>query len=298
MYTSKATMTRGYVSPIWQNPNGPDDASLIIYGFVPSKAIPILSFILLGTAFISHIHQAFRHRTWYFLPFTFGVAMEIAGYIPRYLSAAKDPYNKIYFIVQYFFIVCAPVLLTAAIYACLYKMVVWATAVRRSTKGAMWARPRWILWTFIAADIATTILQVAGAALIGKAESDHKDSTTANHILLAGLVVQTCSFITFLLVFFAFLGDLRRDPTFGRTFGGTRPFVNALVVASVLVLLRIVFRLAETASGVFGYLMIHEAFFGALEFAPVVVAVHILSIWHPGRWISVALLTNDRNSSA
>ncbi|KAE9368981.1 RTA1-domain-containing protein [Stipitochalara longipes BDJ] len=291
-------MTRGYVSPTWPNPNGPDDASIIIYGFVPSKEIPILAFILFGTALISHTYQAFRYRTWYFLPFTFGIAMEIAGYIPRYLSATKDPYNKIYFIVQYFFIVCTPVLLTAAIYACLYKMAVWVTKVRSSTKKAMGARPRWILWTFIAADIATTILQVAGAALIGKVESDHKDSTTANHILLAGLVVQAFSFITFLLVFFSFLGNLRRDPTFGRTFGGTRRFIYALIVASVLILLRIVFRLAETASGVFGYLMIHEAYYGVLEFAPVVVAVHILSVWHPGRWISVAPLAHDRNVSA
>jgi hypothetical protein len=162
-------MTRGYISPTWPNPNGPDDASIIIYGFVPSKTIPILAFILFGTALVSHTYQAFRYRTWYFLPFTFGIVMEIAGYIPRYLSATRDPYNKIYFIVQYFFIVCAPVLLTAAIYACLYKMAVWATRVRRSTKETMWARPRWILWTFIAADIVTTILQVAGAALVGKA---------------------------------------------------------------------------------------------------------------------------------
>jgi hypothetical protein len=59
----------------------------------------------------------------------------------------------------------------------------------------------------------------------------------------------------------------------------------SLIVASVLVFLRLLFRLAETAQGVFGYLMEHEAFFGALEFAPVVVAVWILAIWHPGRWL-------------
>jgi hypothetical protein len=223
--------------------------------------------------------------------------MEIAGYIPRYLSATNDPYNKIYFIVQYFFIVCAPVLLTAAIYVCLYKMAIGVTKVGRPAKKTRWARPRWILWTFIAADIATTILQVAGAALIGKAESDHEDSTTPNHILLAGLVVQTFSFSIFLLVFFAFVGDLRRDTAFRRTFGSTRSFIYSLIVASVFVLLRTVFRLVETAEGVFGYLMIHEAFFGALEFASVLVAVHILFFWHPGRWIAVASSAHDKTVS-
>ena len=61
-------------------------------------------------------------------------------------------------------------------------------------------------------------------------------------------------------------------------------FTMAVVVASFLVYLRTVFRLAETAEGIGGYASSHEAFFGALEFAPIVLAVGILAWWHPGRW--------------
>ena len=57
-------------------------------------------------------------------------------------------------------------------------------------------------------------------------------------------------------------------------------------MASLLIFIRILFRLAETAQGVFGYLMVHEVFFGILEFAPVISAVSILAIFHPGRWIA------------
>ena len=54
------------------------------------------------------------------------------------------------------------------------------------------------------------------------------------------------------------------------------------MLASVLVLIRLVFRLAETGQGVFGYLSSHEAFFGALEFVPILGAMVLLAIWHPG----------------
>ena len=47
-------------------------------------------------------------------------------------------------------------------------------------------------------------------------------------------------------------------------------------------MVRTVFRLVETSEGVFGFLSTHEAFFGSLEFAPVVVAVGMLAIWSPG----------------
>ena len=66
---------------------------------------------------------------------------------------------------------------------------------------------------------------------------------------------------------------------------GMRPFVGALVLATLLVYLRTCFRLAETAQGLFGYLSSHEGFFGGLEFAPIVLAVGLFNVWHPGRCI-------------
>lgn len=286
-------MAHGYVDPNWPNPMHSNDASIIIYGFVPSKVICILAFILFGLALVLHCFQAIKYRTYYFLPLSFGIAMEFAGYIPRYLSATKDPYSITYFVIEYFLIVCAPVLITAAFYACLYKMAQWGTRTATRATKDIWMKPRWILWTFITADVVTTILQVAGAASIGKAESDKKNPTIPNNILLAGLAVQTVSFAVFLVVYCCFIQRLVKDPAAGRKLAGTRPFIIALTVASVLILLRIVFRLAETAQGVFGYLMTHEVFFGTLEFAPVVVAVWILVLWHPGRWILAAPLARE-----
>lgn len=128
-------------------------------------------------------------------------------------------------------------------------------------------------------------MQVFGAALIGNSQSNRKDPTTANNILLAGLAFQSFAFLIFLVVLGLFVASLARDRAVGPKLGGKRTFVFALYVSSLLVFLRIIFRLAETSQGVFGYLSTHEAFFGALEFAPVILAVWIMAIWHPGRWI-------------
>ena len=154
---------------------------------------------------------------------------------------------------------------------------------------------------FVICDVVATLVQVAGAALIGAAESNGKDPGTANNILLAGLAFQVFSFLVFLGLLAVFLKnakhvlfastpssqDARRSNGLGKVLGGIRVFVLALVAASLLVYLRTIFRLAETCQGVGGYASSREAFFGALEFAPVVLAVGALGVWHPGLFVGV-----------
>jgi hypothetical protein len=60
-----------------------------------------------------------------------------------------------------------------------------------------------------------------------------------------------------------------------------QPCIAALCAAGALVMVRTVFRLNESAQGVFGYLFTHEIPFGTLEFAPIVVAVGLLAIFTP-----------------
>jgi hypothetical protein len=138
--------------------------------------------------------------------------------------------------------------------------------------------PKLVLWVFIVCDVAATLIQVAGAALVGVAYSNQKDPTTPNNILLAGLAFQVFSFAMFLIVLFWTLVKARKSPA-----SISRSFIAALVVATLVVYLRTCFRLAETAEGLMATLSTHEVYFGCLEFAPVVVAVYLLIYWHPGR---------------
>jgi hypothetical protein len=62
-------------------------------------------------------------------------------------------------------------------------------------------------------------------------------------------------------------------------------FVAAFGIATLFIYLRTVFRLAETAEGLGGDLSTKEVYFGVLEFAPVIIAALLLTIWHPGRCV-------------
>ena len=208
---------------------------------------------------------------------------EIVGYAFRLQSSPPpvgNPYKVINFVIQYFFIVVAPVFLSAAIYTTLTSLI---DALGQSL-SPFGLKKKLILIFFITSDVIATITQVVGAALIGAAESDNKPSDKANHILLAGLVYQVFTFLLFLVLLFVFLSKARKVAA-STAAGGLMQFSGAIVASSLLVYLRTIFRLAETAEGVGGYASTHEAFFGALEFAPIVISILILGWWHPGKWL-------------
>ena len=200
--------------------------------------------------------------------------MEVVGYIFRCLSSQRDPYSVPYFVVEYFFIVVAPVFFSAAIYTLITVMI------NRVGREYAPLPPRALLWIFITSDIVATVVQIAGSALIGTAYSHHNDPNTPNHILLAGLAFQVFSFAVFVICLGIFQWKSRHitSPAF-------KQFSRAVCVATTLVYLRTVLRLAETAQGLQHFLSTHEVIFGCFEFAPIVVAVYIFLYWHPGRWL-------------
>lgn len=204
----------------------------------------------------------------------FGTAMEVVGYAFRLLSSQVNPYSVLNFVVQYFFIVIAPIFFSAAIYTAL------TVFINRTKREYAPLPPKLILWIFITSDIVATITQVAGAAMIGAAASNGKDPTTPNNILLAGLAFQVFSFFVFCVCLGIYLYRARKV-----IMSSLKAFTAALCTATLLVYIRTCFRLAETAEGLTSSLATHEVYFGCLEFAPIVVAVFILAVWHPGKWL-------------
>lgn len=240
----------------------------------PSFALSILGAVLFGLAFFGHSYRLYQYRTWYFSPVMLGTAMEVVGYAFRLQSSQVNPYSVINFVVQYFFIVVAPIFFSAAIYTVL------TVFINRTKREYAPLPPKLILWIFITCDIIATLTQVAGAALIGAAASNRKDPTTPNNILLAGLAFQVFSFFIFCLCFGICLYRARKV-----ILSSLKAFTAALCVAALLVYIRTCFRLAETAEGLNSTLATREAYFGSLEFAPIVIAVFILAVWHPGKWL-------------
>jgi hypothetical protein len=124
-------------------------------------------------------------------------------------------------------------------------------------------------------------VQILGAALIGVAASNRKDTTTPNNILLGGLAFQVFTFLVFIILFALFAFKAR-----GQMFRHvSKAFYASFAAAVLLFYLRVCFRLSETSEGLYGKLNTHEVYFGTLEFMPVVLAVWLLAVCHPGRCV-------------
>ncbi|KAK5674189.1 hypothetical protein LTS10_013086 [Elasticomyces elasticus] len=266
-------MAQGYVDLNFPNPMGPNDATIVIYGYTLSLAVAALGIALFFIAFMLHLWLVVRYRTWYFIPLVVGTVLEVAGYVFRLLSSQNDPYSVPWFIVQYFCIVVAPVFFSAAIYTLV------SVLINAYGKEHAPLPPKVVLGVFITFDIVATLIQIAGAALVGVAYSNQKDPTTPSNVLLAGLSIQVASFAVFLVVLAWTLFRTKRSPV-----SVSWVFFTTLIVATLAVYLWTCFRLAEGAEGLMEELSTHEVYFGCLEFAPVVVAIYLLAYGHPGRF--------------
>lgn len=165
--------------------------------------------------------------------------------------------------------------------------------IRATPDGARAAplRPKLILWIFITCDVIATVVQIVGAALIGVAYSNRRDPTNPNHILLAGLVFQAVTFLVFIVLLGLFIWRARK----GAFQTASKAFYASFWVAVLFIYLRICFRLAETAQGLEGELQSHEVYFGTLEFMPVIIALALLAVWHPGRCIQRGNIETERS---
>ncbi|KAF5022298.1 hypothetical protein F66182_5648 [Fusarium sp. NRRL 66182] len=275
----------GYVDPDFPNPNGEWDTPVIIYGYTPAFSLAVFAAAWFALFMVVHLVQTIRFRSWYFITFPIGLLFEIVGYVARSLSAEKDPYHLLYFILNYFFIVTAPVFLAAGVYTIL------SALIPRLGRRYSFLPPKFILWFFITSDVIATVVQITGAALIGVRQSNRHDPTDANNILLGGLAYQVFAMSVFVVLTTTFLFRGRREiRARGRKL---TTFCAAFAVATIMIYLRTIFRLAETAEGLGGHLYSNEIYFACLEFAPVALAVLLFAIWHPGRCVGKKVRVRD-----
>ncbi|KAJ5658857.1 uncharacterized protein N7484_002506 [Penicillium longicatenatum] len=239
----------GYTDPNFPNPNGQNDTSIIIYGYTPSIGLAAFAAVWFFAHLVGNLMQNFTSRSWWWMTFTTGLVFEITGYI-------------------YFFIVTSPVFLAAGVYTVL------SALISRLGDQYCFVQPKVILGLFITSDAVSTIVQIGGACLVGVKAPRREDPTTANRILLAGLAYQVCAMSFFVILMGIF--QLRAQSAIKEH--GYRTFCCVFSISTIMVYLRTIFRLAETAEGLGGRLSSNEVFFACLEFAPISIVVLLLDI--------------------
>ncbi|KAL3458274.1 RTA1 like protein [Aspergillus heterothallicus] len=277
-----------------------------LFRYTPSQAAAGLFAGLFFLTTIFHLYQVHKSRAWYFIPFVAGGIFQVVGYLVR-IPAHNNPESVPIFALQALLILLAPPLYAAAIYMVLGRLIRFLGA-----EGLSLIRVSWMTKIFVTGDVIAFLAQAAGGGLMA---SDNGNSfETGENITIGGLAVQLVFFTIFMVSCGVFHYRIRKTPTPEAESlpGGVIPrekqgkarrlslfgvswetIIVGLYVASLLILIRSIFRLVEYVQGNDGYLISHEVFPYVFDGALMFFAMLVMNFYHPSRHAALACRSND-----
>ncbi|PYH30152.1 RTA1 domain-containing protein [Aspergillus neoniger CBS 115656] len=260
-------------------------SSYELYRYTPSLAAAILFIALFIFITAYHAYQMAQARAWYFTCFVLGGIFQVIGYIARALAHNNTQSVPIY-AMQAILILLAPPLYAAAIYMTLGRLITLLDAERLSLVPI-----RWLTAVFVTGDVLSFLLQGAGGGIM--ASGTLSGMTTGENVIMGGLAVQLIFFSVFVIIATLFHYRIHQNPTeksmstcIARS-GWRNPnwetTMVGLYIASILILIRSVFRMIEYAGGNDGYLMSHEAFSYVFDAMLMFFAMIVISVLHPSK---------------
>ncbi|KAJ5770252.1 uncharacterized protein N7511_002303 [Penicillium nucicola] len=259
--------------------------SFELYRYTPSLVAAIIFIILFVLATVYHLYQVISTRSRYFTIFVVGGAFQIIGYICRAL-AHNDKENIPLYSISTIMILLAPPLYAASIYMTLGRLIRHLDAENLSVVPV-----KWLTAIFVTGDVIAFLMQASGGGIM--ASGTPSAMTTGEHITIGGLAVQLVFFTVFIVASSIFHYRIRKFPTeksLCRSSSATWEVVmTGLYVASILILIRSIFRLIEYAQGNDGYLISHEVFMYVFDATLMFFAMVAMGIFHPSRVLSQPL---------
>ncbi|PYH91144.1 RTA1 like protein [Aspergillus ellipticus CBS 707.79] len=252
-------------------------SSFEYYYYYPSLAAAVIFIICFLFTTLLHTYQLIRTRTWFFISFVVGGYFEFIGYCARAVSSNQSPnWTLGPFLIQSLLPLVAPALFAASIYMELGRLIIVLHAQKHSL-----IRVNWLTKIFVTGDVLSFLLQAGGAGLMGS----HSESglQTGSHIIVVGLVVQILFFGFFIITTGIFHRRIQQDPRSYSLGSGInwRKLILVLYAASVLILVRSVYRLVEYIEGFGGYLISHEAYLYIFDALLMFVVMLLFHVVHP-----------------
>lgn len=226
-----------------------------------------------------------------------GCVGEALGYVGR-IMLNDDPFDSVGFQIQICCLIISPAFISAGIYVTLKHVVI--------NFGEEWSRlrPSWYTYIFITADLLSLVLQGAGGGIAATADSGSEMLDIGTDLMIAGVVFQVVA----LAVFGYFLAEYtlrtyrRRDRLSAESmelYHNTkfRCYMGAVMLAYLTIFTRCVYRIPELTGGWRSELMREEMEFIILEGVMIVIAVAVMTVFHPGYCfpaLSNAVGKNDR----
>ncbi|OCL07362.1 RTA1-domain-containing protein [Glonium stellatum] len=222
------------------------------------------------------------YRTWGYLVGMFcGLILEMVGYVGR-VQMHFNPFLSNPFMMYLICITIAPVFITASIYLCLARIiVVYGEHLSRF-------RPRFYTITFIICDFVSLVLQAGGGAIVEIA-TNYSFEHVGIDIVMAGLGFQVASLVLFLGLCAGFwMACIKRQDELDIRFRPLRSSLRfiiclyALFAATIAILIRSIFRIAELSKGFHGNIWNNEVDYMVLEGGMMAFACLALTFAHPG----------------
>ncbi|KAJ5544521.1 hypothetical protein N7535_007080 [Penicillium sp. DV-2018c] len=254
--------------------------------YVPSLAGNVIFVAIFALLLVAQIVLGIRYRTWAYLAgLSGGLVLEVIGYVGRiqmhYNPFRFDPYLE--------YLICltiGPAFISASIYICLGRIVLaYGESISR-------LRPRTYTIVFILCDLISLLLQAAGGAITSLADADEPDLSQAGvNVMIAGLASQVVSLAIFMALCLDFAWkvhtnreELNPDTSIVRLRSSMKwkAFIAGLIIATITIFIRSVFRVAELKSGFHSSLANNEVMFMVLEGAMMAIALLCLTLLHPG----------------
>jgi len=184
------------------------------------------------------------------------------------------------------YLVCltiGPAFLCASIYLCLSRLVVvYGRNIARFS-------PRVYALTFMVCDFISLLLQGTGGGLAATSNTNSGSDAGVN-VMIAGLAFQVASLALFMTVSLDFIIAARKaspsetNANFIRLRASRlfRLFPYAIATATITIMIRCIFRVAELQGGFDSKLANDEVLFMIFEGPMIMIAVLCLSVLHPG----------------
>ncbi|KAF5009596.1 hypothetical protein FDECE_4200 [Fusarium decemcellulare] len=254
------------------------------YKYDPSMAAAIIFIVTFALSGLYHTFQVFRLRSWYFIPFIVGCAVEAIGYGGRAVNASEDSgqWSKGPYIIQALLLLLGPPFYAASIYMVLGRLIRLLEADRYSM-----IKLKWLTKIFLFGDVASIAAQAIGGASLASANSA-SDRDRGETIIIAGLAVQLIFFGFFMIVAIVFHRRIHRKPT-NASLKLRSPWQKLLVVlygSSALIMVRSIFRVIEYVMGEDGVLMANEVYLYVFDATLMLLVSVSFNIFHPSAIIN------------
>ncbi|KAI5481303.1 hypothetical protein MNV49_004925 [Pseudohyphozyma bogoriensis] len=245
------------------------------YRYTPSLPMAVIFLVVFSISLAAHTVQAFLRRSprW-MLCMSVGCLMEVIGWAFRLWGHFNTGFSG--WIGQQVVLVIGPTFYSATLYV-LLGSIIGEIAPHNSSLSANAFKI-----IFITADIITIALQGAGGGMAGSAETDAGVATGSN-IMLAGIVAQLVVMVIYSVYGAVWIAKSRKALD-----DKTKMLLYGMIISSLAIEVRGVYRTAELAQGFHGALADNQMTF-LLDAIPSSIATIALNVFHPAQYLTVSL---------